>query len=178
MKVQHPEPSTITGIQTPSQSAIHDPIGLRPKIGSRKEMIQGPSRLQVIGKREAGIRQQVVAQIGISICTNPQFEVSSLQRWLLMSFPEYQAEGLPRFRGLRNGGPPGSPIPASGENSGGGRHHPSVTFRNEQAGSFGMKKRASATTDSTDASFWVTARNQMKGEIETLIAFVRCDRLG
>ena len=42
-------------------------------------------------------------------------------------FSEGLSGGLRYFKQLRKGGPPGFPLQRSGKNSGGGRHHPSVT---------------------------------------------------
>jgi hypothetical protein len=81
-----------------------------------------------------------------------------IESWLLVPFLECLVGGLSYFKGLRNGGPPGSPLRSSGENSGGERHHPSVTPLNEQAGSLGMEEKASAASDWHHVSFWMTPR--------------------
>ncbi|MEE9612826.1 MAG: hypothetical protein V3W19_16355 [Desulfatiglandales bacterium] len=64
-----------------------------------------------------------------------------------MPFLKCLAGGLRHFRVLRNGGPPGFPIHRIGKNSGGGRPHPSVTPRNDQAGSLGIEEKASPPSD-------------------------------
>ena len=75
-------------------------------------------------------------------------------------FSEWLAGGLRHFMQLRHGGPPGSPLLWSGENSGGGRPHPYVTAWNDPAGSFGIEEKISPPFPNIHFRSWT----RIKGE--------------
>ena len=79
-------------------------------------------------------------------------------------FSEWLVGGLCYFRQLRNGGPPGSPFRRSGENSGGGRPHPSVTVWNDQTGSLGIEEKISPPFLNIHFQSWTWIRGQIQPE--------------